>query len=48
MAARRLLENVHELPKKLIEELRSALNAEEELGPEKNNTAKAITRRVWP
>jgi hypothetical protein len=32
-AARKLLQNVHELPKKLIEEFRSALRVEEEIGP---------------
>jgi hypothetical protein len=29
IAAKRLLKNIHELPKKVVEELRSALNAEE-------------------
>jgi hypothetical protein len=32
-AARKLLQNVHGLPKKLIEEFRSALRVEEEIGP---------------
>ena len=39
IAARKLLQNVHELPKKLIEEFRSALKAEEETRPEKTVTS---------
>ena len=39
IAARKLLQNVHELPKKLIEEFRSALKAEEEIGPKKTVTS---------
>jgi hypothetical protein len=35
LAAERLLRNVHELPKNLIEELRSALKTEEEVVPRK-------------
>ena len=35
LAARRLIQNVHELPKKLIKELRSALETEEEAVPRK-------------
>jgi len=39
IAARKLLQNVHELPKKLIEEFRTALKAEEEIGPKKTVTS---------
>jgi hypothetical protein len=35
IAAKRLVRNIHELPKKLIEEIRSALKAEEEVVPKK-------------
>ena len=35
LAAQRLVRNVHELPKKLIEELRSALKTEDEAGQKK-------------
>jgi hypothetical protein len=35
IAAKRLVRNIHELPKKLIEEIRSALKAEEEVLPKK-------------
>ena len=35
LAAKRLLQNVHELPKKLIEDLRSALKTEDEGVPRK-------------
>jgi hypothetical protein len=35
LAAKRLVQNVHELPKKLIEELRAALKTEEEIVPPK-------------
>jgi hypothetical protein len=38
LAAKRLVKNVHELPKKLIEELRSALKVEEEFAPKKAAT----------
>jgi hypothetical protein len=34
LAAKRLIQNVHGLPKKLVEALRSALNAEEEVAPD--------------
>jgi hypothetical protein len=35
LAAKRLVRNVHELPKNIIEELRSALKTEEEVVPKK-------------
>ncbi len=35
LAAKRLVQNVHELPKKLIEELRMALKSEEEVAPKR-------------
>jgi hypothetical protein len=38
LAAKRLLQNVHELPKKLIEDLRLALNTEEGVTTEKTVT----------
>lgn len=38
LAAKRLVKNVHELPRKLIDELRSALKAEEEVAPKKAAT----------
>ena len=38
LAAKRLVQNVHELPKKLIDELRSALKTEEEVVPRKTVT----------
>ncbi len=38
IAARKLLQNVHELPKKLIEEFRSALKTNEEVAPKKTAT----------
>ncbi len=41
LAAKRLIRNVHELPKMLIEELRSALKTEEEVVPKKTVTAVA-------
>ncbi len=41
LAAKRLIRNVHELPKTLIEELRSALKTEEEVVPKKTVTAVA-------
>jgi hypothetical protein len=50
-AAKRLVRNVHELPKKLIEELRSALKTEEESVPKKPSTRVANDEpRVqrWP
>ena len=42
-AAKRLVRNVHELPKKLIEELRSALKTEDEVVPKKPVTPVAIS-----
>jgi hypothetical protein len=57
LAAKRLVRNVHELPKKLIEELRSALKTEEEVVPTKLVTPVAISSvndesgsrfKVWP
>jgi len=53
IAARKLLQNVHELPKKLIEEFRSALKVEVEIGTvtsmvnssERTNKTKL---GVWP
>jgi len=56
IAARKLLRNVHELPKKLIEELRAALKAEEEIAPKKTVTSIAKSSEttnkgklgVWP
>lgn len=56
LAARRLVKNVHELPKELIEELRSALKTEPDI-PKKPPTLAAIsltndesaTRgKLWP
>jgi hypothetical protein len=38
LAAKKLVQNVHELPKKLIEELRSALKTEDEVVPRKTVT----------
>ena len=43
LAAKRLIRNVHELPKTLIEELRSALKTEEEVVPKKTVTPVAIS-----
>ena len=43
LAAKRLIRNVHELPKKLIEDLRSALKTEEEVVPKKTATRVAIS-----
>ena len=43
LAAKRLLKNVHEIPKKLIEELSSALKAEEEVVPKKPVTMAPIS-----
>ena len=43
VAAKRLVRNVHELPKKLIEELRSALKTEDEVVPKKPATPVAIS-----
>jgi hypothetical protein len=56
LAAKRLVRNVHEIPKKLIEELRSALKAEEEVVPKKPVTMAPISPvndesgsgRRWP
>jgi hypothetical protein len=42
LAAKRLLKNIHELPKKVVEELRSALNTEESV-PEKIHTPEPIS-----
>jgi hypothetical protein len=56
LAAKRLVQNVHELPKKLIEELRSALKTEDEVIPKNTATPVAtlsandewsLTKR-WP
>jgi hypothetical protein len=43
LAAQRLVRNVHELPKKLIAELRSALKTQEEVPPKKPVTPVAIS-----
>jgi hypothetical protein len=43
LAAKRLVRNVHELPQKLIEELRSALKTDEEVLPKKPVTPVAIS-----
>jgi hypothetical protein len=43
LAGKRLLRNVHELPKALIEELRSALKSEEEVVPKKPATQVPIS-----
>jgi|ERR1700736_5959363 hypothetical protein len=43
IAAKRLVRNIHELPKKLIEDLRSALKNEEEVVPKKTATRVAIS-----
>jgi hypothetical protein len=57
VAAKRLVRNVHELPKKLIEELRSALKTEDEVVPKKPVTQVEISSvidesapraRFWP
>jgi hypothetical protein len=45
LAAKRLIQNVHELPKKLIEELRSALKTEENVVPKKTVTPVASWRK---
>jgi hypothetical protein len=42
LAAKRLLHNVHGLPKKLIEELRSALNTEEEEAGVRKKTVASV------
>ncbi len=55
LAAKRLIQNVHELPKKLVEELRSALKEEGAIA-KKNVTAiptlsandEPASRRRWP
>ena len=41
LAAKRLLKNAHELPKNLVEELRSALKAGEETAPKKASSSVA-------
>lgn len=43
LAAKRLVRNVHELPEKLIEELRSALKTDQEVAPKKPITPVAIS-----
>jgi len=43
LAAKRLIRNVHELPKTLIEELRSALKTEEEVAQKKPAIPVAIS-----
>ena len=43
LAAKRLLRNAHELPKNLIEKLRSALQTDEEVVPKKTVTPMAIS-----
>jgi hypothetical protein len=54
LAAKRLLQSVHGLPKKLIEELRAALNTEEEVVPKKTVTPVVSgrlnggARTYWP
>lgn len=55
IAARKVLHNVHELPKQLIEELRSALKAEEKIAPKRtvssiasSETTNKSKLRVWP
>ena len=54
IAARKLLQNVHELPKKLIEEFRSALKTDEEVAPKKTVTPvsscdeSAPRAKFWP
>jgi hypothetical protein len=42
LAAKRVVRNIHELPKNLIEDLRSALNRMEEVVPKKTPTPVAI------
>jgi hypothetical protein len=42
LAARRLLRNVRELPKTLLEDLRQALKVEEEIAPKKTATRAGI------
>ncbi len=42
LAARRLVRNIHELPKTLLEDLRQALKGEEEAAPKKTATRAAI------
>jgi hypothetical protein len=54
LAAKRLLKNVHELPKELIEELRSALKTEPEAPPKKPPTLATVSdesglkAKNWP
>src|ERR1700737_5362968 len=43
LAAKRLIRNVHELPKKLIEDLRSALKTDDEVAPKKPALRVAIS-----
>jgi hypothetical protein len=47
LAAKRLVRNVHELPKTLIEELRSALKTQEEIILKKSVTP-ATPAKHWP
>jgi hypothetical protein len=46
LAAKRLVRNIHELPNKLIEELRSALKTEEEVVPQKTVTPLASRQMI--
>jgi hypothetical protein len=50
LAAKRLLQNVHGLSKKLIEDLRSALNTEEEEAIVRKETVASVASslEVWP
>jgi hypothetical protein len=55
LAAKRLVRNVHELPRKLIEDLRSALKTGEEVAPKKKATPVPIPTAInesglqrWP
>jgi hypothetical protein len=55
LAARRLVRNVHELPRKIIEDLRSALKTGEEVAPKKKATPVPIPTAInesglqrWP
>jgi hypothetical protein len=57
IAARKLLQNVHELPKKLKEAFRSALKTDEEVAPKKTvtpvsslavNDESAPRAKFWP
>ena len=50
LAAKRLLQNVHGLPKKLIEDLRSTLNTDEEEAIVRKETVASVASSlaVWP